>query len=105
FSAVWACVTLIAADIAKLWINLVTYDDQGIATVTESPAFSPVLRKPNHFQTRVKFVEHWQIAKLQTGNTYVLKERDARGVVVALYVLDPGRVQVLGAPSGDIFYG
>jgi HK97 family phage portal protein len=38
------------------------------------------------------------------GNTYVLKERDARGVVVALYVLDPLRVMPLVAPDGGVYY-
>jgi HK97 family phage portal protein len=38
------------------------------------------------------------------GNTYVLKERDARGVVTALYVLDPLRTMPLIAPDGGIYY-
>jgi HK97 family phage portal protein len=33
-----------------------------------------------------------------------LKDRDARGVVSALYVLDPGRVKVLVAPDGAVYY-
>ena len=70
----------------------------------ESPAFSPVLRKPNRYQTINKFVEQWITSKLMWGNTYVLKERDARGVVVALYVLDPCRVTPLVAPDGGIYY-
>ena len=56
-------------------------DDDGIWTETTSPAFSPVLRKPNRSQTIVKFVESWMFSKLLHGNTYVLKERDERGVV------------------------
>jgi HK97 family phage portal protein len=39
-----------------------------------------------------------------SGNTYVLKERDGRGVVVRLYVLDPTYVRVLVAPDGSVFY-
>ena len=38
------------------------------------------------------------------GNTYVLKERDARNVVVQLYVLDPTYVKPLVAPDGEVFY-
>jgi phage portal protein BeeE len=45
YSAVFACVTLIAADIAKLRLRLVAQDEDGIWTETESAAFSPVLRK------------------------------------------------------------
>jgi HK97 family phage portal protein len=104
YGAVWACVTLIAGDIAKLWLNLVEEDGNGICTVAENSAYSPVLRKPNHFSTRVKFLESWMLSKLTNGNTYVLKDRDLRGVVTALYVLDPSRVSVLVAPNGDVFY-
>ena len=44
------------------------------------------------------------MSKLVHGNTYVLKQRDARGVVVAGYVLDPTKVTPLVAPDGSIFY-
>ena len=75
-------------------------DDDGIWKETTNAAFSPVLRKPNRYQTTVKFVEQWITSKLTAGNTYVLKQRDERGVVVALYVLDPARVEPLVAPDG-----
>lgn len=104
YSAVFACVTLIAADIGKLCLNLVTEDEDGIWSVTENPAFSPVLRKPNRYQNRIKFVEHWITSKLIWGNTYVLKQRDQRGVVTALYILDPCRITPLVAPDGAVFY-
>lgn len=101
---VWACATLIAADISKLWLKLVEKDAAGIWTETDSPAFSPVLRKPNRYSTRVKFFEYWMLSKLLRGNTYALKARDARGVVTDLYVLDPTQVHVLVAPDGSVFY-
>jgi HK97 family phage portal protein len=104
YAAVYSCVTLIASDISKLRITLVEQDRHGIWNEVESPAFSPVLRKPNRYQTRIAFLENWITSKLIHGNTYVLKERDARGVVVALYVLDPTRVKVLVAPDGSVFY-
>lgn len=104
YSAVFACVTLIAADVAKLCLRLVEQDANGIWTETDSPAFSPVLRKPNRYQTRVKFIEQWMVSKLIHGNTYVLKERDRRGIVVAMYVLDPTRVIPLVAQDGSVYY-
>lgn len=110
YGAVWACMTLIAGDIAKLWIKLVEEDPTtGICTKVDNPAYSPVLEKPNHYQTRVKFIESWLLSKLSTGNTYVLKERNHRGGtnqgnVSALYVLDPSKVRVLVAPDGSVFY-
>ena len=63
-----------------------------------------VLKKPNHYQTRIQFVLQWLISKLTWGNTYVLKERNGRTEVIAMYVLDPCRVQPLVAPNGDVYY-
>lgn len=101
--AVYACVTLIAADIGKLRIKLVEQQG-GIWRETTSPAFSPVLRKPNTYQNRIQFVEWWITSKLLRGNAYALKERDQRGAVTRLHLLDPNRVQVLVSDSGDVFY-
>ena len=84
--------------------KLIQQDTDGIWTEVETAAFSPVLRKPNHFQTRIEFFEQWVISKRMHGNTYVLKQRDNRGVVTALYVLDPCRVRPMVAPNGDVFY-
>src|SRR5262245_28829560 len=51
YAAVYACVTLIAQDIGKLCLELLAKDSNDIWTETENPAFSPVIRKPNHYQT------------------------------------------------------
>lgn len=104
FSPLFRCVTLIASDIAKNRMMLVEEVDAGIWNEISVPAFSPVLRSPNHFQTRQQFLESWMISKLGHGNTYVLKQRDARGVVVDLYILDPIRTKPLVAPNGDVYY-
>jgi HK97 family phage portal protein len=104
YYAVFACVTLISSDIGKLRLRLVSQDADGIWTETTNPAYSPVLRKPNRYQTTGKFVEQWMTSKLVHGNTFVLKERDQRGVVKALYILDPTRVTPLVAADGSIYY-
>ena len=106
FSAVFACVTGIASDIAKMRIKLSRDDGTGIwEEITSQSPWLPVLRKPNHYQTRIKFVEQWIVSKLLHGNTYVLKQRnDKRDIVTALYILDPTRVRVLVAEDGSVFY-
>lgn len=104
YSAVYACVTLIASDVSKLRILLTAETSPGIWEPITNPAYTPVLRKPNRYQTRIAFLEHWITSKLIAGNTYVLKERDVRGVVRALYVLDPSRVRPLVAPDGSVLY-
>jgi HK97 family phage portal protein len=101
---VFRCVSLIATDVGKLPLRLVQKDADGIWTETSSPAFSPVLRKPNGYQTIGQFLEAWMFSKLLYGNSYVLKDRDARGVVTALYVLDPCRVKPMIAPDGSVYY-
>lgn len=105
FSAVFACVTRIATDIAKLGVCLYKESEYGVQTpVTDSP-FLKVLRKPNRFQTWYKFIEQWVVMKLLYGNAYMIKERDQRGVVVALYVLDSQRVQPLVTEEdGAVYY-
>ena len=104
FHAVFACMTLIARDIAKLRVKLVAQDDKGIWSEIRNPAYSPVLRKPNTYQTRIQFWENWILSKLSNGNTYVLKVRDNRGVVVQMHILDPMRVKPLIADDGSVFY-
>jgi len=101
---VFACVTRIAQDISKCGIDLVEETTPGVWTATTNPAYSPVLRTPNHYQTIEKFLEQWIVSKLIWGNTYVLKGRDQRGVVNRLYVLNPSYVTVLVAPDGSVFY-
>lgn len=102
--AVYACVTLIAADFGKLPPRLMQFGDDRIWSETESAAFSPFLKKPNRFQNRIQFQEWWATSKLMNGNVYALKERDARGVVVAEYILDPCRVTPLVTDSAEVYY-
>jgi HK97 family phage portal protein len=101
---VYSCLTLIMQSMGKMRLRLVELTAEGIWRETASPAFSPVLRRPNRYQLMNAFVEYWMASKLQWGNTYVLKSRDQRGVVVALDILDPPQVTVLEAPDGSVYY-
>jgi HK97 family phage portal protein len=108
FSAVYACVSLIASDISKNRVKLVEQTTDGIWEEnerTEKSPFGAVLRKPNRYQNRVKFFEWWMVSKLINGNAYALKQREpARKIVTALYLLDPTRVTPLVAEDGSIYY-
>jgi HK97 family phage portal protein len=101
---VFACVSLIQSDIGKLRLKLMMDTKDGIGVETTSPAFSPVLNKPNSYQNHIQFVEAWMNSKLLHGRTYVLKVRDARNVVVNLFILNPLLVQPMVTPDGTIFY-
>lgn len=101
--AIFSCISLIASDISKLWINYVREDSEGIWNKTAPGKFN-VINKPNHYQNRIQFFESWLISKLSRGNTYILKGRDNNRVVNRLYVLSPDCVQVLVSDSGEVFY-
>jgi HK97 family phage portal protein len=104
-SAVYSCISLIANDISKLRIKLVELDPVAkIWQETSNPAYSPVLRKPNRYQTRIQFLSEWITMKLIYGNTYVLKERDGAGKVAALYVLNSRLVKPLVTEDGGVYY-
>lgn len=105
FSAVYACINIRARDIGKLRIKLMEQDANGIWS--EIRGFSPylgVLKKPNRFQTRIQFLEHWIASKLLYGNAYILKERDQRGVVRELYPLNACRVKPMIGEDGSVWY-
>lgn len=104
-SAVFACVTGIASDIAKLRIKLDRNVDGIWEEITENNKWLPVLRKPNHYQTRINFVEQWILSKLLIGNAYILKGRDNSGIVNALYPLCPSLVvPLVSDQTGEVFY-
>jgi HK97 family phage portal protein len=104
YAPVWACITLIASDFSKLRERYMVRDANGIWVEQANPAYDPVIRKPNRYQNHIQFKEHWALSKLLYGNTYALKNRDSRGVVNELYILDPSRVLPVVTDRGDIYY-
>jgi HK97 family phage portal protein len=104
YPTLYACLSAISQDIGKLPFALMQRTGDGIYVQVENPAYSPVLRKPNGYQNPQQFREAWILSKLMDGNTFVLKQRDNRGVVTALYVLDPCKVTPLVSNSGEVFY-
>jgi HK97 family phage portal protein len=104
FSAVYACVSRISSDIAKLPLQLMTQSGSiWVKTDPNSPFWGP-LRKPNRYQNRIQFLACWVISKLIFGNAYVFKRRDGRGMVSEMYVLDPRRITALVTADGDVYY-
>ncbi len=105
FHALYRCITLISQDISKMRVRLMEQMSSKIwEEVDRNSPFWPVLIKPNRYQTRIQFFDEWMGSKLIEGNTYVLKERDSRGIVVNLYVLNPWRTRVLVAADGSVWY-
>jgi HK97 family phage portal protein len=105
FSAVYACISLIASDISKLQICLKELTDNGIwKEVERNSPIGNVLRKPNSYQNRIQFLSYWITSKLLYGNAYILLGRDARRVVTSMYPLDPRLVTPLVTQEGDVYY-
>lgn len=100
--AVYACVSLIASDIAKLPLN-VTKLEGGIWKKTASP-YDYLFRQPNSYQNRAQFFSAWLLSKLLSGNTYAFKVRDGAGRITGLKIIDPKRVKVLVADDDSVFY-
>ena len=102
FHAIFACVSLISSDISKLRPRLTRY----INGVWEEvpPGEYKVIEKPNAWQNRIQFFENWVASKFARGNAYILKQRDARGRITQLFVLNPDLVQVYVSDSGEVFY-
>jgi len=104
-SAVFACIKQIAEDIAKLEPKLKTEQDDIWVDAPSTSPYWKVLRKPNSYQNRIQFLISWLCGKLMFGNAYMLKERaDLRGLVTALYPLDPRKVTPLVTSDGAVYY-
>ena len=104
FSAVYACVTIISGDIAKLGLKLWRDLEGGGRVKATTHPYWRLFHHPNDWQSVVEFVQQWVTSVLLTGNAYVLMRRDARGVVQSLHVLDPRRVRVYVSEQGEPAY-
>lgn len=102
--AVFACMTLIASDIAKLPFIFKVKRKRHWETV-DGNRFSWLEKRPNYYQMPSQFRENWMLSKLQSGNTYALKQRGPGGRVEQLFILDPTKVKVLVSnETGEVFY-
>jgi HK97 family phage portal protein len=100
----YACLTRISTDTGKLPFTHIAEDTHGIWKPVLSSKLLKILRKPNRYQNHIQFKEWWILSKLIHGNVYVLKERDNRGNVVQLYILNPTYVTSLVSDDGSVFY-
>jgi len=104
YPAIFSCISLISSDVAKMPINVKRRQSNGVWVNVNNPVLSPLLIKPNFYQTAMQFFELWMISKLSHGNAYILKLRDAGDRVRQLRVLDPRRVIPYIGDDGEIFY-
>lgn len=122
--AVYACVSLIAHDIARCKPTLydvpvgqpypirslrdargelTRQDDRGLTINTEHE-LALILDRPNRVQTWFEFMRDLATAYLLRGNGYAVKIRNSRGQITELILINPDAVMVLEASDGSIFY-
>ena len=104
FSAVYACVTIVSDDIAKLGLKLWRKLPKGGREEATGHPYWRLLQQPNDWQTPVEFVQQWLFSVLLTGNAFILLRRDGRGAVASMTVLDPCKVRLYLTDEGEAAY-
>lgn len=105
-SAVYACVRVIAEDIAKLPADIwrARKDGTGWDRATDHPLYR-ILRRPNKFMTPTSFFMAMGASLGFRGNSINVILRDDRGVEpVGLWPVNPGQVTIYEAVTGELFY-
>lgn len=103
YPTLYSCLHRVSSDIGKLPFSVLKKEGTNVLIPADLPAISPVLERPNGFQTGAQFREAWMLSKLNSGNTYVLIRNNGRKIE-ALYVLDPNRVMPMVSESGQVYY-
>ena len=106
YSAVWGSVRIIAGTMMSLPIIERKVLTSGEVRVVRD---SPIMRllsggMANDEQTSAAFIEAMQVSALLWGNGYAEIERARNGEVVALWPIDPSRVQVDRESDGSLVY-
>ncbi|MDI9847361.1 phage portal protein [Rhodoblastus sp. 17X3] len=103
-TAVMACVTMLAEDLAKLTPRLFRLRDDGGRTKVVDHPIARLLRRPNDWQSGFEFREMMQVSLVLRGNAYALIIRNRRGDPIRLVPINADRCCLWEAPTGEIFY-
>lgn len=99
-----ACVSIRAADLAKLPVHVKRQLPNGGTEILKGHAVERLLRKPNSWQTKFEFFEMMQACYLLKSNAYAPIIWNGRGQPTAMIPVNPERVGLHEAPGGDLFY-
>ena len=103
-TAVMACVTILAEDLAKLPLQIFRRLENGGKEPAKDHVLYALLRRPNPWQTRMEWIEMMQAALVLRSAAYSAIFRDGRGKPVMLVPMHPDRVTLYEAPDGEYFY-
>jgi len=106
FSGVYACVTIIMQDMAKMALRAMKLAADGVTEeVNTASPYHRLLRRPNQYQTSIQFMMLYMACRLLRGNTYVYQEFDARGVPNRWHLLHPDRTTAMVDPeTKEVYY-
>ena len=105
YSGVFACVSIIAGDVAKLPVHVYRVKENGEREEATTHWAWRLFRKPNAYQTRFDFIQQFMSSLLLTGNAYALFTVDDRNAPDAMHVVDPRRARyIVDEESGAVFY-
>lgn len=106
FSAVYACINLIASDISKLPLQIFAVNlSDGTRRLLRTDYYAQLFKVPNEYQTCSDFLLGFVQSYLSQGNTYCyIGDRNGRGEVQSMHVLNPYRVVPLIDETGAIYY-
>jgi HK97 family phage portal protein len=103
-ACVMACVMMLTEDVAKLPVSLYRLrSDSSREQVTDHP-LAALIEEPNEWQDWLEFAEMVQVGLVLRGNGYAVIIRDWRGKPVKLVPINPDRVALWEAPTGELFY-
>lgn len=103
-SAVYACVSILSYDIAKLGASIFRGERLGKRQKAKDHYLFPLFRQPAPWLTWFEFVGMMQSSVLLRGNGYAVILRDGRGKPAMLVPVNPDRVALWEAPDGSLFY-
>ena len=103
-SAVYACVSIRAKDVARCTPRLFVRNKNGGRDQIVDHVIARLFTRPNRQQTWFEFWQQMMLGYLLRGNAYAAILRDRRGNPVELIPINPDAVMVLEASDGSIFY-
>lgn len=103
-SAVYACATIRAQDVARCTPILNRRDARGRKVAVTDHPVARVFRRPNAVQTWFEFMEQAQLGYLLRGNAYAPVKPDRRGDPLALIPVNPDGVTIMESIGGEIFF-
>lgn len=103
-AAVMACVMMLTEDVAKLPVSLYKVRKDGSREVVTDHFLADLFEEPNDWQDWLEFAEMIQVGLVMRGNGYAVIIRNWRGVPVKLVPINPDRVALWEAQTGELFY-